>query len=858
MKALLQHSAAAAALLFACNGYTLGPWQENGLGPHMKPIEVVKGPRIEGTVLCRPKPASFAAGAPGGQRLQMTLDGEWPRLILKPGLWAPWTIDLGTAAPKGVKPIIDVLKKEPVFVHEGDWTSVKISLPCELAAGASADELLPDEDDFLVHYYFTRLAPAIVVESRFSNLLLFGGAKRLRMFRGWEAFDKEITGPSHMAWAGADKTQIEAAPCETEFGLWSNPAWILVWFGPGIEYPNVAQCGGSETHGHNFHSQHWAVKPYEADCPYLLVFENPPQWAVLSPEGLGLEFPDEAGKVAMMPLRGAVYPEKKELESWRFGLPEAVQAECRYWAERFAMLPWKAVETYSRDEERDEITVALEFSHMPIGQGGVEWSPIAPALALAIDQGFPARIGSDALGRRFLTHYGPLVSIDNAPGYQIVFSGLGKYALESRGALPAGAGEESRFAQRLAGEVDKMLEAGHLAPWMPINSSQTHWEQPMFANPAETLFCLSEARQVLPENMRGKLDAYLESEQAAYPAQTTAVTPFMEGARRERYPVSAKVLADFVDLHVREFNFHVVNKLTPIENLYGLARFYADTGKKPAPSEWAAMNALLEGRLKNYDWATKGFLMLCPHNAETDRWTLFENNIHGHGGTLDLDAFFSGLLGFVRLARMAGDAEAEATGWGLFAQSAAQRFSHGKKYVYDYGEGLMALPPQPAPYWQGSGSWVGDIVLPEWLTPDDDIRAIRELNEFEAAPGNYIYRPGVGPDMLRAVKLTPELGRFYGDFLEPEFARYVAAVEHNSADWYAWQGEQFLGNDNNCIHPSDTRAIFMAKSWILDEDAATLDKYVDISALARGDLDYIHKLAEAELRRRGFEWRRQW
>jgi len=55
-----------------------------------------------------------------------------------------------------------------------------------------------------------------------------------------------------------------------------------------------------------------------------------------------------------------------------------------------------------------------------------------------------------------------------------------------------------------------------------------------------------------------------------------------------------------------------------------------------------------------------------------------------------------------------------------------------------------------------------------------------------------------------------------------------------------------IGNDSSAglVQPMNTYALYMADAWIKGRNGATLAKRADVSWTARGDLFYMHKLAE--------------
>ena len=56
-------------------------------------------------------------------------------------------------------------------------------------------------------------------------------------------------------------------------------------------------------------------------------------------------------------------------------------------------------------------------------------------------------------------------------------------------------------------------------------------------------------------------------------------------------------------------------------------------------------------------------------------------------------------------------------------------------------------------------------------------------------------------------------------------------------------------------HPSDAYQVFCAHAQILDASGQQLARWIDVPWLDRGDLFYLHKLAETVKAYRGVRWR---
>lgn len=115
------------------------------------------------------------------------------------------------------------------------------------------------------------------------------------------------------------------------------------------------------------------------------------------------------------------------------------------------------------------------------------------------------------------------------------------------------------------------------------------------------------------------------------------------------------------------------------------------------------------------------------------------------------------------------------------------------------------------------------------------------------------YSSQTSPNLTAFLSLTPEAGEIISTFA-PEAISYAQKVANFMPDWYIAYGEAVLGTEHGLNHPIDSYQLFMAKSWIENELANNLERYIDIPWLYNGDLFYVQKLAEVIKRYRGAIW----
>ena len=230
----------------------------------------------------------------------------------------------------------------------------------------------------------------------------------------------------------------------------------------------------------------------------------------------------------------------------------------------------------------------------------------------------------------------------------------------------------------------KIVRAGHLAPWLFLvnvpgsgadDRGDVYWH-----NPAETLYLLAEAAPLLSPESRKALTEYLRAEREGFPPEKQRSVPFAEGARREFCEPAKALLKKW-----EEKNLGYLTKSPPdIWSLYGLARYYELIGEKPTGEVMACCREIVARSLEHRDWAT-----LYWRRGHTPAF----NAVHG------VNQLFAGLIGYIRLARLAGDKEAENLGLGPFRPNRGPPLCDGQVHaVHARCPSVQRLlrPPSPA------------------------------------------------------------------------------------------------------------------------------------------------------------------
>jgi hypothetical protein len=723
-------------------------------------------------------------------------------------------------APQGdfglIQPVPGGLKDARVTA--GSWAQVRMRFQAAQAGK-------------LMDAWISRLSPAVVFHTQVPAMRLFARGKAKA------AYLATRVGRDVVVHAAAEAPKLPL--------LQLDRSWLLVGFGRQSGFQAVDFPWPTEFRG-------WVRGPqYAADCPMLVVFEKSPVEIAASDGGLAFGFDGPAGHVAVLPLYGQYHPKAAETEKWADGLPNDVAAACDFWAEHLAEVPIDAAEAYAYDEPADRVGLTGRITYHRVRKGGRRLAPLPPALALARRCGFPMKLSGPVIATSVRTPWGPYEGIEGADSYTLWLAGLGRYALEH--SLPAAEAKESpELRAGLEAELTKLLEAGHLAPWYIAMTDfgagyQYYWRMQnrlCWSAPGETLHALAEALPLLSGDLAERTRQYMRRERRRYPPEKVAHTPVAQGARRERYALDEALLAEHQQ-RVSRTNFHLLNKIVPAESLYHLAAYHLAMGTKPTAEEWAAGKAILQPYLKDLDWATGGFLK----RPGASHFTM-----EGPGGAPDVNAHFAALVGYIRLARLAGDEPAETLGWGLLARTAVLRFAMAKYARYLTDERLYVLPKRPDWFIPFSrGSWTARLYTYQWTRPLHDVRTFARMDQFGVQFDDTLdWYHGTGLPKLRC--LTPELGRFLKDHLRPEIAEFCRRVEANSPNWYLAYATAFVGAEFYYQQPQESYTQFLARAWVLGESPEQLERHLDVPWMKVGDLYHLHKLAETIKAYRGTQW----
>ena len=160
-------------------------------------------------------------------------------------------------------------------------------------------------------------------------------------------------------------------------------------------------------------------------------------------------------------------------------------------------------------------------------------------LAAAWRYKFPLTFSGAVVDLEHIENAGPYAGIEGVDQYTWEASGLLKYLREAMqvGELPA---QSAALRQTLAGEIQKMEQAGHLRPGyftggLMDSGGPGAWD--FWANPGELINTLSQASALLDDAQRAALREYMAKEIASYPPWRIGFMGWGQGALRELFDI---------------------------------------------------------------------------------------------------------------------------------------------------------------------------------------------------------------------------------------------------------------------------------------------------------------------------------
>jgi len=287
----------------------------------------------------------------------------------------------------------------------------------------------------------------------------------------------------------------------------------------------------------------------------------------------------------------------------------------------------------------------------------------------------------------------------------------------------------------------------------------------------------------------------------------------------------------------------------PAETLYWYESYTDALDKTPD----AAAVSLLDPYLGKNEWATGGSFRWETNYVSGEFDSAFLDKEYGWSGCSDANRLFAGLLAGLRICRQAKDAADEDRLWYHFGKTAALRLAMEKYRDFLYARGMLAPPADQLELKYGRvGTGIHTFSR---KGPEDDPLSVYVCDEYGVWAEETPHHIGVGVVRIPPyLDMVPELGRFLRDHAPRVADAYCRKIEESTPDWYIVLGENNWIGETDYLYPSDVHQFFMARAWIAVQAPETLERYADLSWLARGDFFYMHKLAETIKAYRGVKW----
>jgi len=630
--------------------------------------------------------------------------------------------------------------------------------------------------------------------------------------------------------------------------------WLLLWFGADSAFvhsmtPYVHVDDYYHSDSDYVVKPYWPVRQsaYQADVPILLVPSMSPASISFSSAGINLQFPSGPVKMAVMPLYGAKPLKAADTEKWLASFPAAAKAQADAWAARLAQYPTDVAETVTYDAAADQIVYSEAVSFTALRAGGSQEAPLPAMLALAYDQGLPLSFSAVPTDTNLPTEFGPVMTV---PGntYAWRIAGLGRYLSQDLLTVGPSNAQSAPLEALLVSEVDKILQAGHLAPYIyAFRGIGTSY----FRDPSEVLYFLADVLPVLPSAKQQEVLAYLASERTRYPPETLAYLTFDAQAGSSRvvwntsqwlegayYNYTAPLPRDYWHVEIAEFWEDPPQSLF---RAYGLSRYYEASGQDPQADRVLTFCQNALGRaLQGWEWDTLNWFWGKYIFTHWGHYVEFSNR--------SVNRNLAGVIGCLGLYKQAGQA-APSDAWRFYGRLAALRFAMVRYSKYLAEAGIIGLP-ENATVAQELLRWA------DYTKPENFVFQVQQISQYGVDLGTGASLSwGFGTQQHTFRDMVPEVGRMLNDWgAGPDVKRFLDFYALRFADWYRFRPPTAEGMEWRFSFPSDSYQLFMAHAWIAGTPAQTLERYIDIPWTVTGDLYYLHKIAETIKVHRGVSW----
>ncbi len=380
-------------------------------------------------------------------------------------------------------------------------------------------------------------------------------------------------------------------------------------------------------------------------------------------------------------------------------------------------------------------------------------------------------------------------------GMQAAQQPLGKPVAQTVSSIPA-AGVATpgadQLRQRLAAEVQAIIDAGHLRPGRGHaglfdgagqNSCGDHLMD-YWIDPSDTIYTLLLTLPHLPADLQARLRSYIQSEMQQFsPAEVTMIG-WKDGASRDFFDLPPEEEAARLGWGPTAYGNYQFEGWTQLGNYGGVNpfRFYA---------LWKYSLQFTSPSAQTLFSSARKYLSNAPSDAMLTKYPFVHN------------AYIAGYRGYLELGKRAGYQE-------------SQLVTPNGRLITQELERLLALR---------AATFTADT--PYVTSPSDPFGL-----------GAYCRTLTVSRNFMH---LTPEVSEYLRIHAGAKVALAAAEYYRVAPYWLAARTEQTMGE--GVLHPIyDANALFQAKAQILRESREELAKHLDVPMFARGDLFYIQNL----------------
>jgi len=456
-----------------------------------------------------------------------------------------------------------------------------------------------------LNMWVSQLTPAVLLQqTNANNLSLFTG----QVYQTFQNANGAISdNPTlgtvtfkYMAYRQAGTIQIVPLS-DTPLSIPANSdPWILLWFGTNSHFVNT------EIPLYDLPQS----QAYKGDVPILIHFQNKPTSIQNVAEGgIQLDFSQAPGYMSLTPLYGRDILKASDTEGWGTSqsLLSETQNRINQWNDYACQFPTAVTENYGYNQTADTTTVTETFTFLPVcSDSNKTFATLPPVLGIAKDA-MKVSFSGGVVDTKLATEFGSVMGIENTNSYTWSVQGLSRY-LNSQKILLNEKQPDLHIVTELENEVQKVLDAGPLAPWIFSDEIPRHYYRGWiyFLNPADIVDTLLQLLPVLSEPQKTQVEQYIENyyinnSNTTHNVATSYEIPLREGTQRTGFALEN---TDYATLWEQSSNYDIYDEYYPLYNLYALTKYYDYKSQLVPTSVVTKANEALDHEFSEQNWAT--------------------------------------------------------------------------------------------------------------------------------------------------------------------------------------------------------------------------------------------------------------